>query len=76
MQFNSPNTTGTCKLTKILLLMLKKIMKNLAVPLPCCGHSFMHSPVVIRLVISLMFQNNIVLMYCFRFIEHYNRGGK
>ena len=57
MQLNNPNTIGTCKPTKILLLMLEKFMKNLAVPLACCGHSFMQSPVVIRLVISLMFQN-------------------
>ena len=37
--------------------MLEKIMKNLAVPLTCGGHSFMQSLVVIWLVISLMFQN-------------------
>ena len=61
MQFNNPSTIGTCKSTKIILLMLEKFMKNLAVPLACCGHSFMQSPVVIWLVISLMFQNEYFL---------------
>ena len=46
MQFNNPKTIGKCKPTKILLLMLEKFMKNLAVPLAGCGHSFMQSPVV------------------------------
>ena len=50
---------------KMLLLVLEKFMKTLAVPLACCGHSFMQSPVVIRLVISLMFQSE----YCFN--EHH-----
>ena len=31
--FNKPSTTGTCKQTKILLLVLGKFMKNLAAPL-------------------------------------------
>ena len=57
IQFNNPSTTGTCKPTK----MLEKFMKNLAVPLACFGHCFIQPLVVIRLVISLMFQNE----YCF-----------
>ena len=69
IQFNSPSTTGTCKPTKILLLMLEKFMKNLAVPLACCGHSFMQSPVVIWLVISLMFQNEYFLTSIIRYFN-------
>ena len=65
IQFNNRSKTGTFKPTRILLLMLENFMKNLAEPLACCGHSFMQSPVVIRLVISLMFQNE----YCFN--EHH-----
>ena len=41
MHFNKTSTIGTCKPTKILLLMLEKFMKNLAVPLACCRQSFM-----------------------------------
>ena len=69
IQFNNPSMTGTCKLTKILLLMLEKFMKNLAVPLACCGHSFMQSPVVIWLVISLMFQNEYFLTSIIRYFN-------
>ena len=69
IQFNSPSTTGTCKPTKILLLMLEKFMKNLAVPLACCGNSFMQSQVVIQLVISLMFQTSIVLTSIIRYFN-------
>ena len=50
---------------KIPLLVLENFFKNLAVALASCGHSFMQSPIVIRLVISLMFQNE----YCFN--EHH-----
>ena len=69
MQFNNPSTIGTCKPTKIILLMLEKFMKNLAVPLACCGHSFMQSPVVIWLVISLMFQNEYFLTSIIRYFN-------
>ena len=69
MQFNNPSTIGTCKPTKITLLMLEKFMKNLAVPLACCGHSFMQSPVVIWLVISLMFQNEYFLTSIIRYFN-------
>ena len=48
MQFNKPSTIGTCKQTKILLLVLEKYTKNLTVPLGCCCHSFMQSQVVDR----------------------------
>ena len=41
--------------TKILLLALEMFMKNLAVPLACCCHSFTQSQVVIQLVTPLMF---------------------
>ena len=61
IQFNNPSTTGTCKPTKILLIMLERFMKNLTVPLACWGHSFIQSPVVIRLVISLMLQDEYCL---------------
>ena len=69
MQFTKPSTIGTCKPTKIPLLMLEKFMKNLAVPLACCGHSFMQSPVVIWLVISLMFQNEYFLTSIIRYFN-------
>ena len=69
IRFNNPRTTGTCKPTKILLLMLEKIMKNLAVPLASCGHSFMQSQVVVKLVISLMFQTSIVLTSIIRYFN-------
>ena len=69
MQFNNPSTIGTCKPTKIILLMLEKFMKNLAVPLACCGHSLMQSPVVIWLVISLMFQNEYFLTSIIRYFN-------
>ena len=52
-----PSTIGTWKQTKILLLVLEKFMKNLAVPLACCWHSFMQSRVVILLITSIIFQN-------------------
>ena len=44
-------------LKRISKLVLQKFIKNLAVQLACCCHSFMQSEVVIRLVISLMSQN-------------------
>ena len=44
-------------------------MKNLTVPLACCGHSFMQSPVVICLVISLMFQNEYFLTSIIRYFN-------
>ena len=69
MQFNNPSTIGKFKPTKIPLLMLEKFMKNLAVPLACCGHSFMQSPVVIWLVISLMFQNEYFLTSIIRYFN-------
>ena len=69
MQFTKPRTIGTCKPTKIPLLMFEKFMKNLAVPLACCGHSFMQSPVVICLVISLMFQNEYFLTSIIRYFN-------
>ena len=49
--------------------MLEKFMKNLAVPLACCGHSFMQSPVAIWLVISLMFQNEYFLTSIIRYFN-------
>ena len=69
MQFTKPSTIGSCRLTKIPLLMLEQFMKNLAGPLACCGHSFMQSPVAIWLVISLMFQNEYFLTSIIRYFN-------
>ena len=57
VQFNNPSTICTCKQTKILLIALEKFMRNLAVPLACCCHTFMQPQFVIQLITSLMFQN-------------------
>ena len=42
MWSNNLSTIGTCKQTKTLLLVFEKFIKNLAVPLVCCCHSFLH----------------------------------
>ena len=49
---------------KDFLVNVGKIYEKFGSTTACCGHSFMQSPVVIQLVISLMFQNE----HCFN--EH------
>ena len=55
--FISMGTIVTCKQTKILLLVLEKVMKNLGIIFVCFYKSLKQSQVVIPLVTYLMFQN-------------------